>query len=156
MRSKEEILRDFEALKKEIESLPDDKQKGHWPGMFIPEDEEINYYPSTVGSCKTQKEADWLESYFIAKKQVIDLLLEKNGGDTDWIDWRDKHQVKCIIRGWNHSTQKFYFVNDYTVQTKEPWFIARHKNIWLQVIEELGGETVRLALFPEYKSEEEL
>lgn len=175
--SKQELIKQIEALKseakkleKKINSMPDGKKKPHWMGMFDCEgspyymgafdldliyafcdsDLEKNVQRGRQGMCETKHEVKFVQRYMEAKRRVIDLLLEKNGGDVNWIDWYNTRQKKWML-SIDHQSGALKATLYVTYQYRQPWFYARSKEIWLEVIEELGEYTVKLALFPDYK-----
>jgi len=155
-------IRDVLPLSELPESV---EETPHWPGMWRVARSE-NYTTLTMDGalretksidldttllrrcmgvlCKTEKEAEFVKAHLEARLEVIDRLEELNG------DWRPNWDASDIKHEPQYSrrTDEINICGAQAFATLPDWFQAKAKQIWLRVIEELGEEKVKLALWP--------
>lgn len=140
------------------------KKPAHWPGMYIPSGGSSVYaawscdmictshetlikgYQLLQICCKTTEERDFVLAHQKANLAVINELARLNEGwRPDWKNDDPKWEPHLQIAG------EILILSDSDLQGLPDWFQAKSKEIWLQVIENLGEGKVKLALWPIYE-----
>lgn len=154
----------------ERRGAPEPPKPKHWPGYYDPLEggeyfvvcSAVNgllAYKRTNGDqsytdadralgicCETKEEAEFVIKQKKAERDVRDLLEKKNEG---WRpDWESTKQDK-----WEAFKQGAAIRFQATAcQTLRDCFQAMTEEVWEEVIEELGEEKVRLALWPKFEA----
>jgi len=143
--------------------------KLHWPGRYKPEDGGVYHlaadppetvyldnYPELVEShrlngvcCASHKEAEYVRKHKEAYLKLVDKIQELNNG---WEpDWDDGSMAKFFF---HYEDDLMAYSEWYTLKACKNELYFKSSEIGKQIIEELGEETIKLALWPEFKTEE--
>jgi hypothetical protein len=155
---------------------PKSKAK-HWPGRYKPELDgmyyalswsndrdisvnregdvyagEIRVYQLTGICCETEEEAEFVKAHLEARSKLIETLEELN---ENWRpDWANSEELKCEPV-YNQFYDSMEVLTSATSSYLPDWFQGKSRQVWLDAIEKLGIEKVKLALWPRYEEPEE-
>jgi hypothetical protein len=151
------------------ELIPEGEEKAaakHWPGRYKPKDSKIwtifangRVHSATLTeddinkrkilgiSCETQDEVEFVKAHLEAKNELIETLEELNGG---WRpDWANPEESKYEPY-YDRNGDRLVIAHYMTVSSLPDCFQIKSPAIWRLLIERIGEEKIKLALWPRY------
>ena len=162
---------EFEAVLKEyLDEKEKKKTDWHWPGLYDPKNniEGYEYHRKedhqvrqvciignlsyeviandrcNINCCQTESELKLVARQKQAFLEVVDKLKELNDG---WKpDWNNSAQRKCEPY-YSHQGNEIHISFSDSIQVLPSLLQSKSEKVWLDVIEQLGEDKVKLALW---------